>query len=618
MKCKLFHLFIFLIISFLSNSQVINGYARVSNISGTTLTLANVNEVSDSFEDGELVIIMQMQDNVIGANTSDNSSFGNLSSINSAGLYEVRSIASHVESGGTPTSITLSSALSNTYVTGSNSRVQIISYPTLGSPDYTTTGNFNSRRWNGNRGGILAFRVVGTLTIAHNLNADNDGFRGASANNDASSAGCTGGSNFRVTTQDDYADKGEGIYRVTNSTYDAGKAKVLNGGGGGNSHNGGGGGGGNYTAGGDGGPGYPTCSPSAGGQGGIALSGHISADRIFMGGGGGSGEGNNTGTPDAGDGGGIVIITANEIVTTGNCGGRSVTANGESVTTGSGGDGNSGAGAGGTVIFNVNSWSIAATCPITVEANGGDGGDVNHGDIHGAGGGGGMGAVIFSITEPTTNTTVNTLSGNGGSNCNTCGDAGDGGGSPDDGIIDNSSGPLPVSLIYFDIINELNYVEIEWSTLSEMNNNFFRVEKSSDGVNWVKVGELNGAGNSNTKRDYRLIDEIPFLNTSFYRLSQIDFDGTVTTYKPKSVNRNRKGTNETLKIYPNPMSETLTIIGQQDGASMQLYNSTLSRLATKFTFLEKTSNRTVLDVSNLPNGIYFLKINSSFKKIIKQ
>lgn len=151
--------------NYIALSQRVNAYARVTSISGTTLSLANVDEGDDTFEIGERLIIMQMQDDVIGGNTNNNSSFGNLGSIQSAGLFEIRTVSAIVESGTTPTSITLSTALGNTYNTGTNSRVQIISFPQLGSPDFTTTQDMNGKSWDGNTGGVFAFEVTEILTI---------------------------------------------------------------------------------------------------------------------------------------------------------------------------------------------------------------------------------------------------------------------------------------------------------------------------------------------------------------------------------------------------------------------------------------------------------------------
>lgn len=537
-----------------SCAQIINGYAQVTSVSGTTISLSNVDESGDTFENGEYVIIMQMQDDVIGANTSDNSSFGDLGAIQSAGLYEILRIQTVTESAGVPVSFTVAAAPTNTYNTGSNSLVQVITFPTFGSPDYTTTSNMSAKDWDGTTGGVLTFEVAGVLTLSHNLSVNGDGFRGAAANA-GGSAGCTGGSSFRLATTANFADKGEGIYRSTNSLHEAGRAKILNGGGGGNSHNAGGGGGGNYSAGGLGGPGWPNCSPTAGGIGGLDLSGSVSASRVFMGGGGGAGEGNNGGSQNAGDGGGIILIKANEIRTTGSCGGISVTADGESVTTGSGNDGNSGGGAAGSIVFQVPTWTISATCPLTIQSDGGDGGDVTHGDIHGAGGGGGMGAILFSSAQPTTNVTVNNNPGQGGSNCTTCGSASNGGGTDGDGISVSTGGPLPVQLSRFDVKPnpEENIVELFWITSSEINNDYFTIEKTKDLNHYEEVVTTEGQGTTNEATEYKETDYNPYSGVSYYRLSQTDFDGKRTFFDLEKVLIDMdKGLEMDVQLYPNP------------------------------------------------------------------
>ncbi|HTF06458.1 MAG TPA: T9SS C-terminal target domain-containing protein, partial [Bacteroidia bacterium] len=308
----------------------VNGYGRVAAIAGSTLTVTNVSETYDTFEDGEFVIVMQMQDDVIGGNTGNSATFGDVSAIQSAGLYEVAIIASHTEVSFLPNTITLASALSNTYHTGVNACVQIISYPTLGSPNYTSPASgISASLWDGNTGGVTAFRVNGILTIGGSINADGAGFRGGSKNVTNGYTGCDG-TTYRTTVGTRYAGKGEGIYLNTNAGYAAGRGKMLNGGGGGNDVNAGGAGGGNYSAGGDGGIGWTPagtgCSPGVGGLGGTFLSAYISGSRLFMGGGGGGGH-ENDGVGTAGsNGGGLVLIRANSIATSGICANRTISA----------------------------------------------------------------------------------------------------------------------------------------------------------------------------------------------------------------------------------------------------------------------------------------------------
>jgi len=543
-----------LLLPFVSFSQEINGYAKITGIAGSVLTLSNVDETSDSFEDGDQIIIMQMQDDVIGTNTGNNASFGDLDNIQSVGLYEVLTIVSHTEGAGVPTTITVSGSFTNTYNTGTNSSLQIITYPTFGSPDYTTTGAMSAKSWDGNTGGVIAFNVAGVLTLAHDIDADEDGFRGAAANG-GGSTGCTGSSNYRIPSTNNYADKGEGIYKVTAVNFAAGRAKILNGGGGGNSHNAGGGGGSNFSSGGLGGPGWPNCSPTAGGMGGIDLSLLGSVDRIFMGGGGGAGEANNGGSQKAGNGAGIILIKANEIRTSGTCGGLSITANGESVTVGSGNDGNSAGGAGGSVIFQVGSWNVVATCPLTIQSNGGNGGDVTHSAGHGAGGGGGMGAVFFSSAQPTTNVTINTTPGAGGRNCNTCTYADGGSGTDGDGIVPLATGPLPVSLTSFEANTNENRVELKWITESEINSDYFVIERSKNGKDWKEHITVGAAGNSQQTIEYFEVDYKPYKGTSYYRLKQVDFDGSYEYFSMVPVKFLKNSREKGFNIFPNPFTK---------------------------------------------------------------
>lgn len=90
-----------------------------------------------------------------------------------------------------------------------------------------------------------------------------------------------------------------------------------------------------------------------------------------------------------------------------------------------------------------------------------------------------------------------------------------------------SCGALPVELGHYDIqYNEgTGLVELSWSTLSEINNDQFIIQRSKDGAHWIDIGELTGAGNSQTARHYSFIDKTPESGLAYYRLKQIDFNG---------------------------------------------------------------------------------------------
>ncbi|MBL7984824.1 MAG: T9SS type A sorting domain-containing protein [Flavobacteriales bacterium] len=585
------------------HAQGVNAYARITGIAGAVLTVGTSSESVTSFAIGKDVVIMQMQDDVIGANTANNSSFGNLSSIQQAGRYEVRSIVSVTRSMGVLTSITLDAAPAITFNTGANASVQAITFELLGAGGNHTLGSaITAPAWNGSIGGVVAIQVGGILTIGANISADARGFRGGARDRFSYTSPCNT-TDFiwsSVAAGTEYfATKGEGIYRNTNNAIADGRGKMINAGGGANQINAGGGGGGNYTAGGSALLGW-SCTADAGGIGGIALSGHISASRVFMGGGGGGGEGNDDVSTDGANGGGIVLIKAAQLVTTGTCAGVRISANGGTAAN-SGNDGPGGGGGGGTVVFQVPSFSFSATCSLVIAANGGNGGSVNS-STHGGGGGGGQGAVIFSSATPTGNVTIQSMNGTGGCDNSSCTSRANGGsGTNNTGVVINSSGPLPIELISFQAIPVGDRVDLRWTTASEENNASFTVERSIDQQDWQNVAFLPGAGTSQTLLNYTTVDPRPLPNTSYYRLRQTDLDGTMTWSDAVPVHFT--GQPGSLAVFPNPAEERITVVhlGSSASGSIRITDTvgrTVQRTASD------PSGSTRMDVASLAPGSY--------------
>jgi len=85
--------------------------------------------------------------------------------------------------------------------------------------------------------------------------------------------------------------------------------------------------------------------------------------------------------------------------------------------------------------------------------------------------------------------------------------------------------PLPVELISFTGHAEKNYNMLEWITASEINNDYFTLEKSPDGIAFDTLATIDGAGNSNIVLNYSKTDEHPYPHISYYRLKQTDFNG---------------------------------------------------------------------------------------------
>lgn len=605
---KTFILSLGLLCSVVPLSAQINAYARLSGVSGTTLFVDHENESWASFTAGKAVVVMQMQDDVIGSNTANDASFGDLHDIKSAGLYEIRTIASVERILGDLVSIELDQPLANTFNFGENSSVQAISFELLGGGgDFTTTAAIAAMPWNGELGGVLAFEVGGVLTVEHNITADHAGFRGGLR--DLTNSGSCDVTTFRSANTDRYAYKGEGIHRNTNANWETAMGKLLNGGGGGNDHNGGGGGGGNFTAGGLAGPGYSCGGNSAGGSGGIALGGHISAQRVFMGGGGGGGEGNDDVSTDGGRGGGIILIKAQQVRTVGTGADVRISADGASVTL-AGNDGGGGGGAGGSIVIEAFDIVVSPNRLLTLRANGGNGGSVNHTEIHGGGGGGGQGAVLSTVPLPVSNLTVQTNNGEGGcnDNRNPCvSQAGPGTGSHGMGLVNIIGSPLPVELLSFDGRPDGRRVELTWTTATEQGNAWFVVERSASGTLWQEVARLQGAGSSLTATAYLAHDEQPLAGMNFYRLVQEDWDGKANVGSVVAVHMAHDGPG--IVMYPNPARHQVQVRleDRYEGAQWML-NDGSGRVLLSGNAL---TNTFPVDVSGFAPGIYVLQVQGN-------
>jgi Secretion system C-terminal sorting domain len=611
-----------LFIPVISFSQTtVNVYARVTAISGNTLTVSNT---TGSFTTGQ-AIVMQMQDSTIGTNTGNNTGFGNLGSIQSAGIFEVVTITA-----ATSTSITLSGSLVKTYHVNNNSRVQIISYPTFGGGgNYTLSSAVTAAAWNGNTGGVVAFRVNGTLTINNNITVNGQGFRGGAAGTNApGDFACDPNTYFdnagSVSTTY-YGYKGEGIYN-SNGAYTVARGKLLNGGGGGNLNNGGGGGGGNLTAGGTGGQGWTcTAATTGGGIGGIDLSTYISSSRFFPGGGGGGGQQNNNVGSAGGNGGGIIMIKANVIKTASGCnsgaGSVSISAAGQQ-SANSGNDGAGGGGAGGTILLDAPSYNINNGCPINMNASGGNGGTVNDAGAHGGGAGGGKGAVIFAgIVGIPANINVTDTAGTGGGNANTSGAATAGGGATvsgsgnTTGVIYTPSSALPVQLISFTAAADKNNALLQWKTSEETGFAYYQVERSLDNaVSYSAVGKVQATGNNSS---YHYTDNLGAVNATgsvYYRLKMVDKNGDFKYSDVRVISFTQQDKNM-VRAFPNPAIATVNIyMGNTNTAEKFTagIHDMQGRMVKYFSSVAVQQDKTItLSLNGIAAGQYIVTINGN-------
>ena len=110
---------------------------------------------------------------------------------------------------------------------------------------------------------------------------------------------------------------------------------------------------------------------------------------------------------------------------------------------------------------------------------------------------------------------------------------------------------LPVDLLSFNANADGTSVDIDWIVESQINNDYYIIENSLDCYEWKEVNRVEGDGNCNTPKFYTLKDYSPHIGLSYYRLTQVDYDGKLETFYPVSVEVENEKTIG-LNIRPNP------------------------------------------------------------------
>src|SRR6185369_6247111 len=97
-----------------------------------------------------------------------------------------------------------------------------------------------------------------------------------------------------------------------------------------------------------------------------------------------------------------------------------------------------------------------------------------------------------------------------------------------------------------------------WTTAAEVNNDFFTVERSVDGINYETIAVVDGAGNSTVMLNYGTVDKNPYEGISYYRLMQTDYDGA-SSYSQTVIINNSFATTADVMVYPNPVTDHVLI-----------------------------------------------------------
>ncbi|MFT4876304.1 MAG: hypothetical protein ACI9AU_001285 [Bacteroidia bacterium] len=182
------------------------------------------------------------------------------------------------------------------------------------------------------------------------------------------------------------------------------------------------------------------------------------------------------------------------------------------------------------------------------------------------------------------------------------------------GVIYNDqpiNSPVPMTLLSFTAKVEGGHVQLNWVTTAEINNDYFDVEHSVDGINFTSISRIKGAGNSTQTLNYSTIHHTLSKGVSYYRLKQTDYDGK-TSYSDKQTVEFE--TNEVIfDIYPNPFSGEVTFHTSENlkDASLVVYNSQgvvreIGNISSQIFTLHR---------ENLRSGLYWIKLVQGGKVI---
>ena len=185
------------------------------------------------------------------------------------------------------------------------------------------------------------------------------------------------------------------------------------------------------------------------------------------------------------------------------------------------------------------------------------------------------------------------------------------------GTINSVQTPLPIELLNFHAVSiNDQFVQLKWETAAEINNDFFTIEKSRDGMHWETALTTKGAGNSDVLLHYEAMDKTPFSGTSYYRLKQTDFDGQYSYSEIKAVKIKRQ---YQVRVYPNPTRNQLTIEGtSEEIETLSIYNSLGQNVSAFIKVTESNESGLVINLSNLTPGLYTLKTKTTTHKVYKE
>jgi len=192
------------------------------------------------------------------------------------------------------------------------------------------------------------------------------------------------------------------------------------------------------------------------------------------------------------------------------------------------------------------------------------------------------------------------------------------------GSIDHNT-VLPIELTSFTATCDGRSALVKWTTATEKNNDYFSLERSDDAINFVEIARIAGAGNSIEPLNYSYNDYGIYGGENYYRLVQVDYDGTRTASEIIVVDCVETADEPDVLAYPNPFNNELTL--ELDNFDNHATNIEVYDMLGRLVYVEQADapqNRyeTILNFSNLHNGAYNIRVSTADfvinKQVVKQ
>ncbi len=158
--------------------------------------------------------------------------------------------------------------------------------------------------------------------------------------------------------------------------------------------------------------------------------------------------------------------------------------------------------------------------------------------------------------------------------------------------------PLPIGLIDFKATKINQTVELTWTSSTEINNEFYTIEKTTDFTDWEEVSKVAGAGNSSTILHYKTSDFHPWNGISYYRLKQTDYNGMFSYHGIETI---MFEVGDQLSVFPNPTSGNIQLRAKKNIKQVRVF-SVINQLVMTF------ENTNLLNLECLSSGTYLLEV----------